>query len=70
MLCCASASADDEGSLVVHRGELAFVLMNRFPYASGHVMVAPVRHVGVFGELTDGRGAGDPPGWRRPRRRR
>ena len=42
-----------EDSLVVHRGETAFVLMNRFPYTAGHVMVAPIRHVGSFGDLTD-----------------
>ena len=35
-----------EASLVVARGERAFVLLNKFPYASGHLMVAPARHVG------------------------
>jgi ATP adenylyltransferase len=40
-------------TLVVHRGEHAFVLLNRFPYASGHLMVAPGRHLGVYGGLTD-----------------
>jgi len=40
-------------SLVVHRGERAFVLLNKFPYASGHLMVASYRHVGDFAELTD-----------------
>jgi ATP adenylyltransferase len=40
---CAAASGDDE-SLVVDRGKLAFILMNRFPYTSGHVMAVPVRH--------------------------
>ena len=44
---------DPDESLVVHRGELAFVLMNRFPYTSGHLMVAPLRHEGQFGGLTD-----------------
>src|SRR3954470_2591861 len=42
-----------EEELVVHRAELAFVLLNRFPYASGHLLVAPRRHVGSYGELTD-----------------
>jgi ATP adenylyltransferase len=37
--------------LIVHRGRLAFVLLNKFPYASGHVLVAPYRHVGDFAEL-------------------
>ena len=44
---------EPEEELVVHRGELALVLLNRFPYASGHLMIAPSRHVGALGELTD-----------------
>jgi ATP adenylyltransferase len=50
---CEAAAGDDEERLVVQRGELAFVLLNRFPYSSGHLMVAPYRHVGEFGELTN-----------------
>ncbi len=50
VFCRAESAADDEG-LVVARGERAFVLLNKFPYASGHLMVAPVRHVGDFAEL-------------------
>jgi ATP adenylyltransferase len=50
--CAALEGADDDG-LVVHRGERAFVLLNRFPYSSGHLMVAPVRHTGDFGGLAD-----------------
>ncbi|MDQ2983534.1 MAG: HIT domain-containing protein [Actinomycetota bacterium] len=48
---CLASEGDDEEMLVVHRGEHAFVLLNKFPYASGHLMVAPFRHVGEFGEL-------------------
>jgi ATP adenylyltransferase len=50
---CAAVEGDDEEKLVVHRGERAFVLLNRFPYTSGHLMVAPTRHVGDFGDLED-----------------
>ena len=50
---CAAAADDDESALVVHRGEHAFVLLNRFPYASGHLMVAPYRHEAALGGLTD-----------------
>jgi ATP adenylyltransferase len=49
---CAAAEGDDEELLVVHRGTEAFVLLNKYPYASGHLMVAPRRHVGAFPELT------------------
>ena len=44
---------DPEPELVLHRGERSLVLLNRFPYASGHLMVAPARHVGDFVALTD-----------------
>jgi len=44
---------DDEAALVVGRNDRAFVVMNRFPYTNGHVMVVPVRHVGSIELLTD-----------------
>ena len=52
---CAEAAGrlPDGESLVVHRGERCLVLLNKFPYASGHLMAAPLRHVGGFGELDD-----------------
>ena len=49
----AAAGADDEATLAVHRGAQALVVLNRYPYTSGHLMVAPLRHVGEFGELSD-----------------
>ena len=52
IFCRAAAGSDEEG-LVVRRGEHAFALLNKFPYASGHLMVASYRHVGEFGDLTD-----------------
>ncbi len=49
---CAEAAGELGGdSLLVFRGEHAFVLLNKFPYSSGHVMVATLRHVGELGEL-------------------
>ena len=42
---------EPDEALLVHRGERALVLMNKFPYSSGHVMVAPARHTGDFGSL-------------------
>jgi ATP adenylyltransferase len=48
---CLAAEASDEEGLVLHRGERAFVLLNKFPYSSGHLMIAPLRHVGELGDL-------------------
>jgi ATP adenylyltransferase len=50
---CAAAGGDDVERLIVHRGEHAFAMLNKFPYSSGHFMVAPVRHVGEYRDLTD-----------------
>ena len=51
---CAALEGDDERHLVVQRGERAFVLLNKFPYSSGHLLVAPSRHGVSFDELDDG----------------
>ena len=53
IFCRAAALPEDEPELVIHRGELAFVLLNKFPYASGHLMVAPYRHGSAFDDLED-----------------
>ena len=49
-------AADELGadSLVVHRGDTALVMLNKFPYSSGHLMIAPLRHVAGLEEVTDG----------------
>jgi ATP adenylyltransferase len=40
-------------SLRLAGGDAAFALLNKFPYSSGHLMVAPHRHVGTLAELTE-----------------
>ena len=42
-----------EDSLLVILGDAALALLNKYPYSSGHLMVAPRRHVGELGELTE-----------------
>jgi ATP adenylyltransferase len=45
--------AEDRANLVVWRGERALVMLNKFPYNSGHVMVAPRAHVPSLEDLDD-----------------
>jgi len=44
---------DDDKNLVLVRRPAAFAIMNRYPYANGHVMVVPTRHVGRIEDLND-----------------
>jgi ATP adenylyltransferase len=56
-LCAAVAETTTEGSLVVERAELTLTILNRFPYSSGHLMVAPLRHAPDLIALTADEGA-------------
>jgi len=51
IFCEAIRQADDETSLILFRGERAFVILNRYPYTSGHLMVVPYDHFGSITEL-------------------
>ncbi len=51
ILCDKRASGDDAEALIVHRGETCFVMLNAFPYNTGHLMISPYRHVGKLEEL-------------------
>jgi ATP adenylyltransferase len=42
--------SDDERNLVIHRGSYNFVILNRYPYISGHLMIAPYAHLGDLAE--------------------
>ncbi len=50
-LFCRLPSEPDDKSLVIARSEEAFVVLNRFPYTTGHVMIAPYRHAARPGDL-------------------
>lgn len=51
VLCAAARSGDDHANLVVYRGAHAFVILNRFPYTSGHIMIVPYLHAASLLEL-------------------
>jgi ATP adenylyltransferase len=53
IFCDAISANQDEENLVVYRGKLNFVILNRFPYTSGHVMVVPFLHKAFFEDLDD-----------------
>ena len=51
VFCIEAAGELGDASLLVARGTHAFALLNKFPYSSGHMMVAPLRHVGELADL-------------------
>jgi len=50
-LCAKARTTDDAANHIVARGKTAFVLLNTYPYNSGHLLVAPYRHVADLDEL-------------------
>jgi ATP adenylyltransferase len=48
---CAAAESPERDPLVVHTGTRAFVILNKFPYNNGHLMVVPRRHAARLSEL-------------------
>lgn len=48
LFCRVAASSDDAENLVVLRAERSFVLLNRYPYSTGHLMIAPYTHVATL----------------------
>jgi ATP adenylyltransferase len=51
IFCAKPAQETDEENLIVHRGEHCFVILNKFPYTNGHLMVAPYAHTATLPDL-------------------
>ena len=51
---CIARTIGDGQQLIVHEGALAYVILNKFPYNAGHLMVVPHRHVAHLALLEDG----------------
>lgn len=52
IFCEKPRQSDDRDNFIVQRGERAFVIMNKYPYNNGHLMVVPYRHESAFDRLT------------------
>jgi ATP adenylyltransferase len=52
VFCICAADGDDRERLILHRTAHSFVILNRYPYTNGHLMVAPFRHTADLDDLT------------------
>ncbi|MBI2082898.1 MAG: HIT domain-containing protein [Deltaproteobacteria bacterium] len=53
VLCKRSRGKQDQQSYILHRGKKNFVILNRYPYINGHLMVVPYRHTARFEDLRE-----------------
>ncbi len=51
VFCTKPELGDDREALIVHRGERCFVILNLYPYTSGHLMVMPFEHLGRLQDI-------------------
>ncbi len=52
VFCSLPRQSGDRENLILHRGKLNFVIMNKYPYANGHLMIVPLRHTADFVSMT------------------
>ena len=57
---CAALAAGDREPLIIHRGRRTFVILNKFPYNNGHLLVVPRAHAATLAELGDEDSAATP----------
>ena len=53
VFCDAAGGGDDRANLIVHRASHNFIILNRFPYTNGHVMVVPFQHVATLEDMAE-----------------
>ena len=53
IFCQKSKEKDDKANLIVHRGKTAFVIMNKYPYNNGHLLIVPFKHTDEMSSLND-----------------
>jgi ATP adenylyltransferase len=53
VFCRVRDAAKDDENYIVHRGQLNFVILNLFPYTSGHLMIVPYEHTASFADVSD-----------------
>jgi len=53
IFCNKPKEQNDRENLIVFRGDKTFIIMNRYPYNNGHLMITPYAHVGDFSGLSD-----------------
>ncbi len=53
LFCAKPKLNDDKSVLILHRSTHSFVMMNRYPYNNGHLLVAPLRHLSQFEDLSE-----------------
>ena len=51
IFCDLPAAGDDRKHFILHRGKLAFIMLNGYPYNNGHLLIAPFAHTGMLSGL-------------------
>jgi ATP adenylyltransferase len=52
LFCAREKAKDDKAALIVYRGKQCYIILNAYPYTSGHVMIVPHAHVSELGKLS------------------
>ncbi len=53
IFCNKPLEGKDNKNLILYKGETSFIIMNRYPYSNGHLMVVPYKHTNSMSELND-----------------